>query len=154
MTEHSMTQSLWTMPATIIAITGIILTMIGWVVTALLARRNNAKNLKQLEINRLIDELFYKLDFIYSEMLELLEEENKDKRALYYIFTSSVRHVEFICERIELLDSSKVKDNGLISELRQSCTNDAKYERDKVGSTLHEIQGASEKIKSKYLKSF
>lgn len=154
MTEQNITQNLWTLPATIIAITGIALTMIGWIVTAMLAKRNNAKNLKQLEINRLIDELFYKLDFIYNEMLELLEEEGKDKKALYYIFTSSIRHVEFICERIELLDGAKVKDTGLISELRQSCTNDAKYEKDKVGTTLHEIQGASEKIKSKYLKSF
>ena len=153
MTEQNI-QTLWALPATIIAIAGIVLTMIGWIVTAMLAKRNNAKNLKQLEINRLIDELFYKLDFIYNEMLELLEEENKDKRALYYVFTSSIRHVEFICERIELLDGSKAKDTGLISELRQSCTNDSKYEKDKVGTTLHEIQGASEKIKSKYLKSF
>lgn len=65
-------------------------------------------------------------------MLELLRDDKKDKQVLYYIFTSSVRHVEFICERIELLDNKKNKDNGLISELRQACTNDAKYEKEKL----------------------
>ncbi|EHJ7977356.1 hypothetical protein QSZ85_000646 [Escherichia coli] len=152
--DTDVTQNLWTMPATIIAIVGIFLTILGWIVTAILTRINNAKNLKKLEINRLIDELFYKLDFIYSEMLGLLRDDKKDKQVLYYIFTSSVRHVEFICERIELLDNKKNKDNGLISELRQACTNDAKYEKEKIGTTLHEIQSANEKLKNKYLKSF
>ena len=63
--DTDVTQNLWTMPATIIAIVGIFLTILGWIVTAILTRINNAKNLKKLEINRLIDELFYKLDFIY-----------------------------------------------------------------------------------------
>ncbi|SUW63275.1 Uncharacterised protein [Buttiauxella agrestis] len=152
--NQAVPQSLWTMPATIIAIVGIGLTIIGWIVTALFARANNSKNLKKLETNRLIDELFYKLDFIYNEMLELLEDNEKDKRVSYYIFTSSVRHVEFICERIEILDSKKTKDTGFIAELRQSCTNDAKYEISKVGTTLHEIQNINEKIKNKYIKSF
>ncbi|AIX00269.1 hypothetical protein J9A51_25630 [Klebsiella pneumoniae] len=152
--EQAVTPNLWALPATIIAIVGICLTIIGWIVTAYLARKNNANNLKKLEINRLIDELFYKLDFIYSEMLELLENKEKDKRVSYFIFTSSVRHVEFICERIQLLDASRTKDTGFIAELRQACTNDTKYEADKVGTTLHELQSVSEKIKSKYLKSF
>lgn len=152
--EQVVQQNLWTMPTTIIALGGICLTIIGWIVTALLARRNNSKNLMKLEINRLIDELFYKLDFIYSEMLELLEDNGKDKIVSYYIFMSSVRHVEFICERIEKLDSNRVKDTGFIAELRQACTNDLKYEKDKVGTTLHEIQSVNEKIKNKYLKVF
>lgn len=151
---QTVTPNLWTIPATIIAIVGICLTILGWIVTAYLARQNNAANLKKLEINRLIDELFYKLDFIYNEMLELLENTEKDKRVSYYIFTSSVRHVEFICERIQLLDETRSKDSGFIAELRQACTNDSKYEIGKVGTTLHELQNVSEKIKSKYLKSF
>lgn len=56
--EQAVTPNLWALPATIIAIVGICLTIIGWIVTAYLARKNNANNLKKLEINRLIDELF------------------------------------------------------------------------------------------------
>lgn len=154
MNSQVVAQNLWTMPATIIAIAGILLTMLGWIVTAILARSNNAKNLRKLEINRLIDEMFFKLDFIYNEMLELLENEQKDKVVSYFLFTSSVRHVEFICDRISILDTTKQKDSGLISDLRQACTNDAKYVKEKVGTTLHEIQHANEKIKSRYLKTF
>lgn len=152
--ENVATPNLWALPATIIALVGIFLTILGWIVTAFLARKNNASNLKKLEINRLIDELFYKLDYIYSEMLELLENTEKDKRVSYFIFTSSVRHIEFICERIQILDGKRAKDTGFIAELRQACTNDSKYEKEKVGTTLHELQSVNEKIKSKYLKSF
>ncbi len=150
--EQTIPQNLWALPATIIAIIGIGLTIAGWIVTAIFARINNAKNLKKLEINRLIDELFYKLDFIYNETLELLED--KDKRVSYFLFTSSVRHVEFICDRIQMLDSKRTKDTGFIAELRQACTNDSKYEPDKIGTTLYEIQDVSEKIKNRYIKTF
>lgn len=44
--DTDVTQNLWTMPATIIAIVGIFLTILGWIVTAILTRINNAKNLK------------------------------------------------------------------------------------------------------------
>lgn len=148
------TANLWTLPGTILATVAISITIIGWIVTALLARSNNSKNLKKLEINRLIDDLYFKLDFIYDEMHGILSKTNTNTTASYYIFIASVRHVDFTCKRINVLDSKKIVDTGLIAELRQACTNDAKYAADKVGATLSEIQYINEKIKDKYLKVF
>lgn len=146
--------NLWSMPATILAIVAISLTVIGWIVTAVLAHNNNSKNLKKLELNRLIDELYFKLDFIYNEMLEILEKPERDKAVSYYLFISSVRQVEFTCKRIQSLDKEQAIDTGFIAELRQSCTDDRKYEPNKVGTTLTEIQYIAEKLKTKYSKKF
>ncbi|CAI2036248.1 Uncharacterised protein [Serratia fonticola] len=149
----SQTDSTFT-PAVIIAIISIVITIVGWIVTALIAMSNNSRNLKKLEVNRLIDELFFKLDFIYNEMLNLAQDKNANKTMAYYIFIAAVRHIEFTCNRIMSLDGNKPSDSGLIAELRQVSTDDRKYESSKIGSTLAELQHVNEKIKSKYNKTF
>lgn len=120
----------------------------------MLARSNNSRNLKKLEVNRLIDELFYKLDFIYNEMVSLAQDSNAKKEMSYFIFVAAVRHVEFTCGRIMSLDPNQTLDNGLIAELRQASTDDRKYEKERIGTTLSELQHVNQKIKSNYNKIF
>lgn len=144
----------WITPGLVVAIISLVITITGWVVSALLARGNNSRNLQKLETNRLIDELYYKLDFIYNEMMDLMQENSKNKDMVYFLFVASVRHIEFTCDRISKLDKQQAADTGLIAELRQACTDDRKYDKKKIGTTLSEIQHVNEKIKSKYIKKF
>lgn len=147
--------SSWMTPGVIIAIASILITAAGWIVTAILAMKNNSRNLKKLETNRLIDELYFKLDVIYNELLDLMQNNSEERYGIvYFQFVALVKHVEFTCGRIQELDATQTIDSGYISDLRQACTNDTKYSKNRIGTTLTEIQSVAEKIKKKYTKKF
>ncbi|HCR4037706.1 TPA: hypothetical protein OOF66_004000 [Morganella morganii] len=133
-----------------------IITITGWIVTSRLSYHNNGKNEKNKEINRLIDELYQILDVIYSEMLILSEitRSQRSKVKAYFRFISLVRKIQFLCERIQSLDSEQKIQNHLITELRQNCTDERKYEKDKISMTLAELQLIQEDIKKLYNKKF
>lgn len=133
-----------------------IITITGWLVTSRLAYKNNSKNEKNKEINRLIDELYQVLDTVYSEMLVLSEitRSQKSKVRAYFRFISLVKKVQFLSERIESLDNQQVIPNNLIIELRQNCTDDKNYEKEKIVITLAELQKIQEDIKKSYNKKF
>ncbi|MGJ3353465.1 hypothetical protein [Providencia sp. Je.9.19] len=133
-----------------------VITITGWIITSKLAYSNNSKNEKNKEINRLIDELYQVLDVVYSEMLILSEitRSQRSKVKAYFRFISLVRKIQFLCERVQCLDNQQLVQNHLITELRQNCTDEQKYEKDKIIFTLAELQRIQEEIKKSYNKKF
>ncbi|KGA40412.1 hypothetical protein KU75_16895 [Pectobacterium odoriferum] len=147
------TTSIWVTPSTWFSFLTAIITICGWIITAKLAKTNISAQAKSNEINRLVEELYKNLDCIYNEMLSLIPED-ADKKSAYYRFISLVKNTTFICQQINRLDSFQTVQFQLIGELRQSCTNDKKYDEKKIRITLLELQDIHERIKKSYIKKF
>lgn len=140
-------------PSTYFSLLTAAITITGWIITARLSRTNTTNSSKNNEINKLVDELYKTLDSIYTEMLLVMLKTSEPKVA-YYKFIALVRSVNFICSRIEMLDSTQPLNQGLLGELRQACTDDKKYEQAIITTTLAQIQDVQERIKNSFIKKF
>ncbi|HHW4136599.1 TPA: hypothetical protein ACUU9L_000268 [Yersinia enterocolitica] len=140
-------------PSTYFSLLTVVITITGWIITSRLSRSNTIVLSKNNEINKLVDELYKNLDNIHEEMLQLMIKKN-DSVFAYHKFIALIRNVTFICNRISVLDNTQKVNQGLLGELRQSCTDDRKYEDARIRTTLAEIQDVQERIKTSFIKKF
>lgn len=145
----------WTSPATVASITTAVITVAGWAITAHLAKRNTAHESINNELNQLIDRLDLLLESIYSRMVKLLTSDtDEDKLSYYYEFISSIAKVKFLCQSIERIDKNQKIDHESIGRLRQACTDDNNYVKQKLPQVLAQVQLAHQELRNKYAKKF
>lgn len=140
----------------LVPLVSLIITVIGWNISSYLSSKNTSRHSKNAEINRLIESLYKNLDEIYNEMISLLliDVDEKKKTSCYHKFIGYVKNIKFTCEAINQLDNKQIIPTDLIAELRMACTDDRKYESNKIHTTLPELQSIHERIKKSYLKKF
>lgn len=145
----------WTSPTTIASIATAVITIAGWIITARLAKKNTDKDSENSELNQLIDKLDALLESIYSRMVKLLANDiDEDKLAYYYEFISSIAKVKFLCQSIEKIDGNQKIDYESIGLLRQACTDDNNYVKQKLPQVLAQVQAAHQELRNKYTKKF
>lgn len=145
----------WTSPTTIASIATAVITIAGWIITAGLAKRNTTTDSKNSELNQLIDNLDVLLESIYSRMVRLLASDADDnKLAYYHEFISSMAKVRFLCQSIQKIDKNQIIDYDAIGVLRQACTDDNNYNKQKLPQVLAQVQTAHQGLRDKYTKKF
>lgn len=149
-------ETIFTQILKLVPLAALIITVTGWVVSSRFSSRNTGIHAKNTEINKLIDALNKALDDIFNEMATVLSSTYDDtqKTISYYKFIMMIKNVHFICDAIQKLDAEQKTDYMKILTLRQTCTNDRKYDPKKINTTLPQLQDIQEQIKRSYSKKF